>query len=484
MRRTLARIPRIAWACAAIATVNAVCWAAITPLFWAPDEVAHTGYVQHLAETGEIPKGATGTAILSSETSHEQTILYEAAPWGIAGRPTWLETRHESLEESLAAQPRRTAAGQALNVGNYPPLYYALEAIPYRVVYDASFTDRFYAMRVVSALLAGLTALFVVMFLRELLPRQPLAWAVGGLVLAFYPMLGFMGGSVNNDNLLYVAAAALFFAIARAFRRGLSPATGAGIGAALAVGLLAKPTMLGLVPGTAIALALLVWRAGAARRAALAGGAVAVAAVGVPYVAWLLAEQSIFDRTVSPTGGVASTTVHLAGASLAGQFSYAWQALLPRLPFMADRIPWYVPWEVYFKGFVGKFGWFEFGFPAAWYYVAAAIFAPIGALAARALLRARGAVRRRWPEIVVYLAMIVGVLAMVEIAAYRYTVDVGQWFEQARYLFPLLPLYGALVALAVIGAGRWGRQLGALLVVLAMGHSLCSMLLSIDRFYV
>ena len=66
------------------------------------------------------------------------------------------------------------------------------------------------AMRLFSSLFAGVMVFFAFMFLRELLPRSPWAWTVGGLVTAFQPVLGFLAGGVNNDNLAIAAAAALF----------------------------------------------------------------------------------------------------------------------------------------------------------------------------------------------------------------------------------------------------------------------------------
>ena len=78
-----------------------------------------------------------------------------------------------------------------------------------------------------------------------------------------------------------------------------------------------------------------------------------------------------------------------------------------------------------------------------------------------------------------------GLLLLISLAAYRYQVALpGAYFEQGRYLLPLLGFYGAFVALAARGAGRkWGPAVGAFLVVLAMGHTLFSMLLTISRFY-
>jgi hypothetical protein len=105
-------------------------------------------------------------------------------------------------------------------------------------------------------------------------------------------------------------------------------------------------------------------------------------------------------------------------------------------------------------------------------------------LAAAALARGRAALRSRWPEALTYAAIAVGLFLFVEVAAYRFQSSNNQFFEQARYLLPLLPFYAALVALAARGFGRrWGPAAGAFMVVLFMGHSLFAMFLSISRWY-
>jgi hypothetical protein len=66
----------------------------------------------------------------------------------------------------------------------------------------------------------------------------------------------------------------------------------------------------------------------------------------------------------------------------------------------------------------------------------------------------------------------------------RYRRDTGFAFEQARYLLPFLPLYATGLALAARGIGvRFERQLGAIIVMLAMAHGLFAQLLVISRFY-
>ena len=479
LRDALRRVPTTAWICAAIAAANAACWATVTPPFWVPDEPAHAGYVQHLAETGGPPKPAP------YKPSEEQSALAGGLQFNVEGRPPWLEQEAEESRQALdSANLGRVEEGQAYGAVNYPPLYYAYEALPYLVFYGASFDDRLYAMRLFSALLAGLTALFTFLFIRELIPRTPWVWTIGALAVAFQPLLGFLSGGVNNDVLILTASAALLFGLARAFRRGLSPATGAVIGLALAVGLLTKPTILGLVPGTALGLLVLVWRGPRGRRTALLGATAATFLAVVPFGAWFVAEKTLLEREGAPTSGIATSTASQSGSQFVDLLGYLWQSVLPRLPFMNDQFSYYAPWEIYFKGFIGRFGWFEFGFSAAWNIVALAVFAMIAVFVALGLRAHWASFRRRWPELVVYLSLAGGVLLATEVAAYRYHLATDQYAEQTRYLMPLLGLYGALIAVAALGAGpRYGRAVGALLVVLAMGHSLFSQLLTVARFY-
>jgi hypothetical protein len=67
---------------------------------------------------------------------------------------------------------------------------------------------------------------------------------------------------------------------------------------------------------------------------------------------------------------------------------------------------------------------------------------------------------------------------------YHYYLDTGFTFEQARYLFPLLALYGGLIAVAVSGLGRrLGAAAGATLVVFAFAHDIAALMLTVGRFY-
>jgi hypothetical protein len=80
--------------------------------------------------------------------------------------------------------------------------------------------------------------------------------------------------------------------------------------------------------------------------------------------------------------------------------------------------------------------------------------------------------------------MTIGLLILVNGNGFAVRADGGSGFEQARYLFPLLALYAAIVALAARGAGRrWGPAAGVLFVALAIAHTALAVLVTLTRYY-
>jgi 4-amino-4-deoxy-L-arabinose transferase-like glycosyltransferase len=371
--------------------------------------------------------------------------------------------------------------------------------------------DRLTLMRLASALFVGFAALCVALFVRELLPSRPWAWVAGGMVAAFQPMLGFIGGGVNNDSLLFAAAAALLLVVARILRRGLDARLGAAAGAAIAVGVLTKATMIGLVPLACVGLLLAALgnRRGG-RRIPWGGLAAFVLVAAVPILAYSVANELVWDRGSSllggsslggggggassgsraPVGGgtgVASGAVSVGPAPWKPQelLTYTWQFYFPRLPFMDDKFGTDLPvWEVWFKGWLGRFGWQDTEFSNAFYRAAFKIWLGVVALALLGLWRHRAALRRRWAEIVTYASGAAGVVAALHYVGYDYWLKTGVGFEQARYLLVLLPLYAGFAAIAAVAGGRrLGPVLAGTLVVLAFGNSLAGILVTIARYY-
>ncbi|HWW90950.1 MAG TPA: DUF2142 domain-containing protein [Solirubrobacteraceae bacterium] len=485
LRGNLRRIPLVGWVCALAALANGLAWALIVPPFQVPDENAHYAYVQQVAERGTLPRLVSPEGALSPR---EDEILSSLLTFEIAGHadnPAPSTDLQQQVIDGVAKQNLSAlGSGDALTATNNPPLYYALQAIPYKLTPGGKVLDKLAAMRFLSALMGALTVLLVFMFLRELLPGSRWAWPAGALLVAFQPLFGFMSGGVNNDDLLYLTGAGVLWAIARAFNRGLTPLNGALIGGFMGVGLVSKLTLLGFVPAVALAVALLARRARS--RGSVDAGRGLAWAVGLsaaPIAAYVLLNHLVWARSAIP-GGIGSVSGS-AGRTfrLKEEFSHVWQLFLPRL-WMRPQFSYSPLWETWFKGFVGRFGWLDYGFPAWVYQFARVISLSVLALAAGELMRRRAAVRRRLGELAVYALAVVGLWVEIGVQSYRYLIANGGVFEQARYLLPLLGLYAAVIVLAVrFGGRRWGPVLGAALVVLAVGHNLFAQAITISRYY-
>jgi hypothetical protein len=488
---TLRRIPRAGWTCALIALVNAALWSVVVPPFQVPDEITHFGYAQYLAQHGKPPPGTPGAAQYSAE---QQLAIDRLRLPDVAGhpdqRPIWTTAENRALHDALADGASRRGPGGESTATNQPPLYYALAAIPYWLSPSHGLLERLALMRLLSALLAAGTVLCVYLFVRELLPGTPWAWTVAALAVVFQPTFMFIAAGVHGDNLLFLASAAVLLLLARCFRRGLTVRRGIALGVATAVGVLGKLTFLAFVPGIALAFVLLAIRGGRRALDVTARATAAAAAVVVaPVVLYALLNVAVWGRDGATAGGVMTATVSTHAVSLREHLVYVWQEALPRLPFMHDAIPGFAPRSVWLHGFVGRFGWLDYGFPAWVYDVSTGVFLLLAVLALVAVVeavRARGWSGLAWrrPLALVLTVLVAGLIGAIGWQGATYRADTGFMFEQGRYLLPLLGLYGLLVALAARGAGRrWGPAIGVALVVLAMAHGLFAELLTISRYY-
>jgi 4-amino-4-deoxy-L-arabinose transferase-like glycosyltransferase len=477
------RVPRAAWTCALVAALNAVCWSILTPAFQVPDEPAHFAYVKQLAETGRLPSSS------SEQLSLEELAVLEGLRHNYVAEQPEHHTIATAQEQSelqrylaLAASPSPAGSPAAGVAASQPPLYYALETIPYELARGGTLLERLQLMRLLSALIAAASALFVFMFLREALPGSRRAWTVGALAVALVPLFGFMSGAVNPDSLLFAVAAAAFYCLARAFRRGLSARGSVAIGAVTAAGLLTKLNFIGLVPGIVLGLVLLAIRAQRARGCSGARLlAVALALALSPAVLYALVNA----LSHHPLLGLVSTATHTLHGSVLAEIDYIWQLYLPHLPGTRNDFPGlFTADQLWFHGYVGLLGWFDVTFPS-WVYTVALV--PVGAIAllcGRGLYQVRAALRGRASELACYATMALGLMVLIGADSYHVFPTLTASYAQARYLLPLLPLLGAVLALAARGAGRrWGPTAGTLIVILFLAHDVFSQLLLVGRYY-
>jgi Predicted membrane protein (DUF2142) len=478
-RTLLGRIPSAAWTCALIACLNAVCWSIITPPFQVPDEPSHFAYTQQLAENQRLPVSTE-----ASYSQEEQVALNDLHQGEVRRHPEnhaiSTSAEQQQLQHDLAEHLSRRGNGAVGVSGSEPPLYFLLEAIPYELGSPGTLLDQLELMRLLSAVMAGITALFSYMFIRETLPGVRRAWAVGGLGVALAPLLGFMSGGVSPDAMLYAVSAAILYAFAHAFRRGLTQRQAVTIGVLTAVGLLTKLNFVGLIPGVALGLVVLAVRAPQAdRRRAFRHLGLALAIAASPVCVYAVVNL----LSSRPGLGIVSTAVkqeHAIGTAV----SYIWDFYLPHLPGMSNQFGWVsMPRQVWFDRSVGLYGWFDTTFPLWVDNLALVLVGVLILLCIRALFALRVALRRHLVEIVVYGVMGIGLALLVAASNYLDTAE-GLGYAQPRYLLPMIPLLGVALALAARGAGRrWGPSVGMLLVVLVLAHDVFSQLLVIARYY-
>jgi 4-amino-4-deoxy-L-arabinose transferase-like glycosyltransferase len=480
----LGRVPLAAWVCTLIALLNAVSWSLIVPPFQGKDEADHFAYVEQLVENHALPENGQQNGVYSTE---EQLVLQGLHYPEVTHAPQTPAissmAQQQQLLEDVHAGASLRGSGEAGIATSEPPLYYMVQAIPY-IIARGNMLDQLQLMRLVGAFFGAMTALFTFLFLREILPRSPWAATVGALGVALQPLLGFMSGSVNPDSMLYPIAAAMLLCLARAFRRGLTRRRAVVLGGLIAVGFMTKLNFIGFAFGVFVGLALLAVGGVKARGwRALFSPAIAVVIGVLP--ATLYAARNLASGR--PLFGILSAITNALGAkSLLDELSYVWEIYLPRLPGMVHYFNGLATYkDIWFDRSVGLYGWMDTMFPTWVDKVALLPAAIVALLCGRELFTRRAVLRTRLAELSVYATIVVGVLVMIGASSYVSNVlGNGPAFGEPRYLLPLLPLMGAVMVLAVRGAGRrWAPVVGAALVVLLFGYDIVSQLQVIARYY-
>jgi 4-amino-4-deoxy-L-arabinose transferase-like glycosyltransferase len=486
----LRKVPAAAWACAGAGVCAALAWSLLVPPFHVPDEPAHVAYINYLARSGRLP---TDTAKRRAYSPEQKAVL-EALGFTHRVRSaddlpprTRAEERALRAAEDAGLSPR--GPGGAQSATNNPPLYYALEVPLYWAAPSGRLLDRVVLMRLLSVLLMGATVLAAFMLARELLPSTPWTWPVAALVVAFQPLLGDISGGVNPDALLFALASALLLAVARILKRGLTARRGVALGALLAAGVLTKPLFWGLVPGALLALVL------AGRSAHRATGRVPVRPVAlalltalVPMLIYTVLGPVVWDHGLFGVNGSLSGTIanpDVPGVpSLRFEFSYLWQLFLPRLPTMHDYFNGVPIWDLWIQGFIGRFGWLEYGFDITVYRVVAWVLVAVLGLAVAELVRRRARTRAAAGVIACYLTMLLGLALVIGLSDWHAFLQGAPRFQQARYFLPLVGIYGLLAALGTRVFGRRaGPYAGLALVTAAFAHYLAALVLAVNRYY-
>ena len=174
----------------------ALAYGVVTPLYEGPDEIGHVLYAKHIVEGRGIPVQSREYAIaygFGQEGS--QSPLYYALS---AGLVRVLGCSLAGLEGVPPVNPFTTCGRPegGYNVARYRHDPHQ-EAFPYQ---DAA--RAVHVMRLFSALLGAVTVVAVYAATCLAFPHAKAAAPLGAVLVAFNPQFAFMGGVVNNDNLV------------------------------------------------------------------------------------------------------------------------------------------------------------------------------------------------------------------------------------------------------------------------------------------
>jgi len=471
----------VALAAFALAFTFAASWALMKPIFYGPDESEHFAYVQHLAATGDRADPARDSKLapysseqlaLMAALHHNSTVLNNTA------RPRWSQYWEDVYRRYVDTHRLKQTDGGGFteSASGHSPLYYALQAIPYRAVRAlASLPSTVMALRLANAIFAAAVAALAVLTASLLFPRIPLLWWTAGVLVAFQPVYGDVSATVNNDTLVNVIAALTLFLMLRLLIRGPSLGFAVALGVAVALLPIAKITGFALWPAFGVWILIFLLRY---RTQGVATCVAALSASAVAALIWCFAVSPVagWGRgalvNVHPVRSGAGTDIQslTSGFTVIDRADYALQMFIPFVKLKADRWNDSEGWPlfaIYVRRGWGKFGWLNAGFEDGMVRLIGG-----GLLVGWGLVLVAGyRWRRRWrtwlPSAMILGAAILSVLLFV---SYAYTSPGPRpvLAEQGRYAFPAMVALSCGLAALLLAFGEKLRVAAAAFVSTAM----------------
>ncbi|MGH2894899.1 MAG: DUF2142 domain-containing protein [Solirubrobacteraceae bacterium] len=440
--------PRSLAALLVIVVSVGLAWALIVPPWQTPDELAHFGYVQSLAENFAIPATPGGPPASSDVRIADAAVgASRGAFWPAPAPPDWSRADYDAylaVEHGAHPPPKSDGTGPSSATGN-PPLYYLVGAAAYLLDHGGTAFGRLYTVRMFGVVLLLVTTISAWLLAGETFGRRRLPQLGCAAVAGLLPMSTFMSTAVNPDALLIALWTVTLWLGARVINHRAQGVDAVLLCAATAAAILTKATSYALVGPIMLAL-FIGWRR---RPAAERGGALKyLAAAGVVLVLPVLGWVALASRL----GGLGITTV---GSSPAHPFqirqflSYVWQFYLPRLPSLTPlrTTPDLPVYDVWVRQGTGVFGWLDVYLPDWMYRASALSAAGLGIVSTGLLTRL---CKGRHLALLGFFALtLLALLVLLHVTEYRALIAGGGQFLQGRYLLPVVALLGLAVGLVI-----------------------------------
>jgi hypothetical protein len=460
--------------------VNSLAWCIAFPLWQGADEAAHFGLVQYIAEVGQLPgpelRYRSDEIVLAGELSDVSRLPFDATQRQAFsdGSTGPREADIAALDPALRTRFERKGPSSGMSI---PPLYHALGALLYRLVYGQDVIARAFVVRLLSIALSTAGVGLAYGFARQVWPQAKEMWITVPLWVSLQPEFAFLVGGGNTDVLIYVCYTALLFLMARAVRRGMGWWDALGMGLAVGCGLLVKPIVLFIGPAMAVFFLWLGWR----RRVSwgrLAGYAGAMAGVVAVLWGWwavhsLRVNNSLFYDNPWASGG--------------SRLPPNLDPNYPALQYVRDHLV--TLWEGLFTSYWANFGYLDTPVAPAIYHVlrATSVLSILGlGVYAWRLLRERRFDAEALLLVILATASVMPVLAM-GYYGYRHWRQLGTgWPAMGRYfLGPLAAQMGLLAwGLLSLLPQRWrGHAHLPLRMAALLLNGVCLLGFVLPRYY-
>lgn len=274
-----------------IMVVKGVLWSLAFPLWQGPDEDDHYAVIQFIGEHGRLPD--SNDEILPDEI----TLSRELADVGrLDYHPEQRQGWHSSpvgLREAEFAQlPHElrtsTSLGVTAKLMHATPLYYAIAAVPYRLIgYSGDLLLRAQVQRLFAVLVGSPIVIVAYLIARLLFPTSAALRLTVPTLVAFQPQLTQMIAVISVDGLFFVLYALLIYFCLLVFYRQLTYKLAAAIGLTFAAAMLIKPTINGFAPLVALVVFYDFWRHKNRRKQIVGAAALMNVLILIPVGWWM-----------------------------------------------------------------------------------------------------------------------------------------------------------------------------------------------------
>jgi hypothetical protein len=241
------------------------------------DEPAHFSYTQYLVEEKKLPNqtGAIEAKTLSYSAEYAASEISTDASRLMNAHNKQLRLVHQRFQAEFFRYPALASSFDNLSryplmrsdspanftdiyyklpdtevyqnsAAVYPPLYYAIEAIPYLSVYGSDILTRLMAMRIFSGLLY-LLALWIGYLLMMRLTKKFLVSVTALSLAGLLPVFSHLVAGVNNETMLFLLTTLALYWLVRLNER-LTWRHSILLGITLGLGLLTKPQFVVIIP--------------------------------------------------------------------------------------------------------------------------------------------------------------------------------------------------------------------------------------------